>query len=194
MDSEFSAPFNFLGLEEARSAAATSPFVILPVPYEQTTSYGCGTRGGPDAILQASRQVELWDDELGFEPADAGIHTLPALQSCASGPRDMVERIRGTVAELDAGGQTPILLGGEHTVSVGAVQAMAENRSSLVTVLLDAHADLRSEYQDSPFSHACTARRISEECPIVEVGVRSLSREEAVLLTEKRWTLSLIHI
>ncbi|MCK4547550.1 MAG: agmatinase [Candidatus Eisenbacteria sp.] len=175
----FSPPYGFLGLEPERSRLETSRFVVLPVPYEQTTTFGGGTRSGPEAILRASREVELWDDELGAEPAEMGIHTRPALEPSASGPVEMVDRIRRAVCDLDHNGRIPVLLGGEHTVSVGAVQAIVDRRPDLVAVVLDAHADLRNEYQGSPLSHACAARRISEQCPIVQIGIRSMSKEES---------------
>jgi agmatinase len=182
----FSSPHNFLGLEPDRSGFETSRFVVLPVPYEQTTTFGGGTRFGPEAILRASREVELWDGELARETADVGIHTRPPLEASASGPEEMVNRIRSAVSELNHAAKIPVLLGGEHTVSVGAVQAMADRRPDLVAVILDAHADLRNEYQGSPFSHACAARRISEACTVVQIGVRSLSKEESGYLEGKK--------
>jgi agmatinase len=180
-------PQNFLGLEAERSASTTSRFGVLPVPYEQTTTFGGGTRNGPEAILRASREVEMWDDEMSAEPADAGVHTLQGLEPFASGPADMVGRIRAAVAAVDGAGLTPVVLGGEHTVSVGAVWAMAAKHRDLTAVILDAHADLRDEYQGTPLSHACASRRIAETCAIVQAGIRSLSREEAEFLREPRW-------
>ena len=186
-DSGYAPPYGFGGLDADRSAFETSQFVILPVPYEQTTTFGGGTKGGPESILRASRELELWDDDLGVKSADAGIHTLPALEPSAAGPREMVDRIRRAVGSLE--GKIPVLLGGEHTVSIGAVQALAERHAEMVAVVLDAHADLRDEYQGSPYSHACAARRISEHCAVVQVGVRSFSKEEAEFIREQRWPL-----
>ncbi len=186
-DSGYASPYGFGGLDADRSAFETSQFVVLPVPYEQTTTFGRGTKAGPESILRASRELELWDDDLGVEPANAGIHTLAALEPSAAGPREMVDRIRRAVGGME--GKIPVILGGEHTVSVGAVQALAERHAELIAVVLDAHADLRDEYQGSPYSHACTARRISEHCTAIEVGVRSFSREEAEFIREQHWPL-----
>ena len=184
-DSGYSPAYGFGGLEADRSAFETSRFVVLPVPYEQTTTFGGGTKSGPESILRASREVELWDDDLKAEPASAGIHTLPALEPSAAGPREMVDRVRRAVGALE--GKIPVLLGGEHTVSVGAVEALAERHADLIAVILDAHADLRNEYQGSPYSHACAARRISEHCTVVQAGVRSFSKEEAEFIRERDW-------
>lgn len=183
-------PYGFGALDAGRSRLDTSRFVVLPVPYEQTTTFVGGTRAGPDAILRASREMELWDEDLGAEVADVGIHTRPPLEACATGPGDMVERVRRAVAELVAADKIPVLLGGEHTVSVGAVRAAVERNPDLVTLVLDAHADLRDAYRGSPYSHACSTRRISELCPVVQVGVRSLSAEEAEFLRGRDWALT----
>jgi len=186
-DSTHVPPYNFAGLDSSRSGFEASRFVVLPVPYEQTTTFGGGTRSGPEAIIRASRELELWDDRLGTEPANAGIHTMPALEPSAAGPSEMVARICRAVGDLE--GKIPILLGGEHTVSVGAVQAIAGRFPDLVAVVLDAHADLRDEYHGSPYSHACATRRISEVVPVVQAGVRSFSKEEAEFIRERDWPM-----
>lgn len=183
----FAAPYGFAALEPHRSRIERARFVVLPVPYEQTTTFGEGTRSGPEAIIRASREVELWDDDLGTEVADLGIHTRPSLEPSASGPSEMVERVVDAVSEILGMAKVPVLLGGEHTISVGAVRAAAEKFTDLVSVVLDAHADLRQEYQGSTLSHACTARRISEHCPLIHVGMRSLSKGEAASLREGDW-------
>jgi agmatinase len=123
--------------------------------------------------------MELYDEELGRETCKAGIHTLPPLEIDAAGPAGMVESVRCAIAEVVADGKTPVMLGGEHSISFGAVQAVKERWPELTVLQLDAHADLRNAYQRTPYSHASVARRISEICPLVQAGIRSYSPEEA---------------
>ncbi len=173
--------FGFLNLPEEHQRPETSRVHILSVPLEETVSYGGGTRRGPEAIIEASRQVELFDRALGGEPAiDYGIHTLPAL-SMAGGIEDVLTRVQDAVAEIVAAGKLPVVLGGEHTVTVGPVRAIATAAAaSLAIVQVDAHADLREGFHGSPYSHACVMRRLVEEtgCELYQVGIRSLSAEE----------------
>ncbi len=181
----FQAPWNFLGLPEELSNPQCSRGWLLSIPYESTTSYGAGTREGPGAILAASRQVELYDHEFEAEPAtDYGVHTTPPLALVHRSPEAMVKAVEVAVAGLLSGSPRPEvlgILGGEHTISAGVARGLAKviNPGSLVAVQVDAHADLRAEYEDSPFSHACAARRILEVCPIFQIGIRNLSLGEA---------------
>lgn len=179
-------PYNFCGLSLEYSSLENSRVLILPVPYEQTTSYQGGTRNGPAAILAASRYLELYDEELDRELHAVGIHTLPELEPHMAGPEQMVRRIQEAVSPLLEGGRMVVLLGGEHSCSVGAVSAYGERYPQLSVLHLDAHADLRDSYQDTPYSHACTMRRIVEHVPAVHVGLRSLSLEEMDLIRRER--------
>jgi len=153
--------------------------VILPIPYEQTTTYGTGTKEGPMAIIAASRHMELYDEELDFEAYRVGIHTLRELEPVASGPKAMLERITEVARDLLAHDKFVVSLGGEHTISFGLVRAFAERYPNLSVLQFDAHADLRDAYQGTPYNHASVLRRVSEIVPAVQVGIRSLSREEA---------------
>ena len=126
--------------------------------------------------------MELYDEELGQETYLAGIHTLPLLDADARGPVEMVNTVRRTVGGIVADGKIPVMLGGEHSISFGAVQALREVFPKLSVLQLDAHADLRDTYQGTPFSHAAVARRISGICPLVQAGIRSMSAEEAEFL------------
>jgi agmatinase len=189
MNSEFfQAAWNFLGLPDELASPARARGWLLPIPYEATTSYGAGTREGPAAILAASRQVELYDHEFGCEPAmEYGVRTLAPMNPVAISPGAMVEAIEEVVAELLSGKKPPEVLGvlgGEHSSSAGVVRGLARARSAkdLVAVHVDAHADMRDEYEGSPFSHACAARRIVEICPVFQVGIRNLSSGEALFL------------
>ena len=145
-------------------------FVIVPCPHEATTSYGRGTKKGPAAILRALREVELFDEELGYEPC----RKAPA---CTEKPIP-VTRLESTVAKILQDNKIPVVLGGEHSLTPFVVKAAAEKYKNLSVLQLDAHADLRDSYQGSMNSHACAMRRVLEICPVVQVGIRSISIEE----------------
>jgi agmatinase len=170
-------PHNFGGLDEEFSALAGARAVVLPVPYDLTTTYQGGTRSGPRAILAASRNMELWDEEIGAIYR-AGIHTLPELEPTAEGPGAMVARVEQAVAWILEQGKLPAILGGEHSITAGAVRAAARRFPALSVLQIDAHADLRDTYLGSPHSHACVMRRVREMVPAASVGIRSLSEEE----------------
>ena len=173
---------NYGGIDSAYTAYEQAKFVVVPVPYDLTSTYQSGSRRGPGAILEASANMELYDEELGQETYLAGIHTLPPLDADARGPEEMVNSVRRTIAGIVADGKTPVLLGGEHSISFGAVEALRGVFPKLSVLQLDAHADLRDSYQGTPFSHAAVARRISGICPLVQAGIRSMSAEEAEFL------------
>lgn len=182
-------PHNFLGLDEATSDFGRANVVILPVPYEATTSFGGGTRGGPAAILEASRYVELYDQELDAEPYDVGIATLPALELANAGPPQAIEELRTAYDQLldSASGKFVITLGGEHSITSAPVLAWADRLRSgrapsrLGVLQLDAHADLRPEYEGTPHSHASVMHRVHDRVDIVAAGVRALTRDEQQL-------------
>jgi len=177
--------FNFGGLQSEFSSLEGAAFVVAPVPYDLTSTYQSGSRRGPSAIIEASMNMELYDEELGKETYQSGIHTLDALEVDARGPKEMMARVRDMITGILVEKKIPVMLGGEHSMSFGAVQAVKENFPELTVIQFDAHADLRDSYQDSPFSHACVARRISEIADLVQVGIRSLSSEEAAYLAKR---------
>ena len=158
--------------------------VVLPIPYEATVTYGGGTREGPEAILSASRQVELWDEEGDWEPAAAiRLATAMPVLPEASGPQAMLDKIRRLVQPWIQQGKLIAALGGEHTITTALVQAAQTRYPDLTVVALDAHADLRDAYDGSKFSHACVLRRVYElGRPLTLLGVRSYSQEEFQLL------------
>jgi agmatinase len=184
---------NFLGIPSDFSEFEKSKFVILPVPYEQTTTYQQGTKNGPGAIIKASHEVETFDEELKFEPYRAGICTLNVLETSPVEPSAMLERIHQVTAQLIGAGKKTVMLGGEHTISIGAVKAFKEKYPRLSVLQMDAHADLRGSYQDNKFSHACVMRRIAEFCPFVGVGVRNLSIEEHAFVQENKSDIFFSH-
>lgn len=174
---------NFLGLPRDESDYAASAVVVLPVPYEATVSYMGGTRFGPRGLLHASRFVELYDHELDAEPYRVGVHTLPELALSGAGPEAALAQLRYACDALLDAGKFVIMVGGEHSLSAPPIQAHAARVSDRLSVLqLDAHADLRSEYEGTPFSHACVMYRVHEMVGLVPVGIRSLTTEERHLM------------
>ena len=171
-------PFNFLGLDDRDADFDRAKVLVLPVAYDATSSYGTGSRKAPLRIIEASRYVEYYDEELGVEPRAAGIHTLPIMEPDVSGPEAMAARVESAVGQILDLGKFPVLLGGEHSLTAGAVTAAARRRPGLSVLQLDAHADLRETWQGSRFSHACVAARMAEACPVFQVGVRALPGDE----------------
>ncbi len=167
----------FGGIQEEFSNFKKAKAVILQVPYEKTATYKGGTKNGPAAIIDASCNVELFDDELNQDTYRIGIHTMDRLDVGELSPEDMVEKVRTATLEILKAGKLPVALGGEHTLTVGAVKGCKEIFDDLTVLQLDAHCDLRDEYRGSKYSHACVARRLVEICPVVQTGTRSLSRE-----------------
>ena len=178
--------FNFGALEEKLSSLENSRVVVLPVPYDSTSTYLSGSREGPQAIISASRSMELFDERLGLSPCSVGIHTLPFLDPVTSSPEEMLIDVSSTVDRYVKLGKFVILLGGDHILSVGAVKALKKKWKSLGVVQFDAHADLRYSYQGTKLSHACTGRRLAEMCPLLQVGIRSMSEEEDSFLKSPR--------
>ena len=173
---------NFLDLRSLPVKVAEA--VVLPIPYEATTTYGAGTREGPEAILSASRQVELWDEDDNWDPSAAiRLATAAPILPEVSGPQAMVEKIKRVVQPWVAQGKLICALGGEHTITVALVQAFQTRYPDFSVVALDAHADLRESYDGSKLSHACVMRRVYElGRPLTLMGVRSYTQDEYQLL------------
>ncbi len=168
----------FLDTPPSEHLNENSRFVVVPVPYDGTTSFRSGARHGPRAIIEASRHLEDYDLELGIDASTQGIFTRPEVVPDLSGPKEVIEQVCREVSRVVRDGKVPVVLGGEHTVAIGAARACIERFSDLSVLYLDAHADLRDSYMGTEWGHASVARRISEICPIVEIGVRSISEEE----------------
>jgi len=186
-DLHWELPHNFLGLDEESSKFETANVVILPVPYESTTSYGGGTQGGPGAIIEASRFIELYDQELDWEPSEVGICTLPALALTGAGAEQAIRQLRESYDRVReaAPDRFIIALGGEHSVSSAPIlswaDALAKESRRLTVLQFDAHTDLRGEYEGSPYSHASVMHRIIDRANLVSVGIRALTKEEREL-------------
>ena len=172
-------PFNFGGLPKEFSELENSRYVVLPIPYETTTTYGKGTKKAPKAIIEASRNMELYDEEILSNPYLKGICTLDDLLFESILPEDMVETIFECASDFISRGKTLISLGGEHSISYPLFLAHSKFYENLGVLQIDAHLDLRESYEGTPFSHASVMRRIYEKCQnVVQVGIRSLSKEE----------------
>ena len=186
-------PFNFCGLGRDQSDYASARFVVLSVPYEGTVTYQKGTAAGPHAIIDASRHLERFDEELSFETSTLGIHTLEPLELPET-PEQVVAEVERVTGQLLADKKLVCLLGGEHSVTVGAVRAAKKSFDGLSVLQLDAHADLRDEFDGTSYSHACVMKRCLEVAPVTQVGIRSLSKGEADLLkTESNVTTYFAH-
>jgi len=155
--------------------------VILPIPYEGTTTWCRGTARGPRAVIEASQNMEVFDEEMWCDTSTIGIHTARPL-ACPDSPEETVGAVEKRCAELLDNGKFVVGIGGEHTICVGLARAHAKRYKKLTVLQLDAHADLRDSYEGTKYSHACVMRRILEICPITQVGIRSLSEEETPLL------------
>ena len=177
-------PHNFLALPHDQSALESSRVAIIPVPYDSTTSFRSGSRDGPEAMITASYGLEDYDFELELDVSEIGIHTTGAIEPHMAGPGPMTERIKSVVGGYLTMGKTIGLLGGEHSITIGSVQAHVETYPDLSVLYLDAHADLRNEYMGTPYGHASAARRAYECCPIALAGIRSMCQEEHDFIRE----------
>jgi agmatinase len=163
--------------------------VILPVPLDRTTSYVPGTRTGPHEILVASSHMELWDEETQTDVHGLGIFTLPEMEFPFATMDEVMVEIRRVAAELVNRGKFPIALGGEHSITPPIVAAVAARHPGLSVLQIDAHADLRDSFMGTPHNHACAMRRVLEHAPCTQVGIRSLSTEEAAAVPSLNTTV-----
>ena len=158
---------------------------VLPVPYDGTSTWLKGADRGPQAILDASAHLELYDIETESEPYRLGIWTDEPVSE-GSSPEAMVQAVEARVAGHLAAGRFPVVLGGEHSVTAGAVRAVVRHHPGVSVLQLDAHTDLREEYEGSPYNHACVMARVRELAPIVQVGIRSMDAAERASLDLSR--------
>jgi agmatinase len=156
--------------------------VILPIPIDRTTSYVPGTRNGPHEILVASSHMELWDEETQTDVHSIGIFTLPEMELPFGSMDEVVREIRRVAAEIVNRGKFPLILGGEHSITPAVVAAAAARHPGLSVLQIDAHADLRDSFMGTPHSHACAMRRTLDYARATQVGIRSLSAEEAAAI------------
>ncbi len=173
------------GGPEAATALDDAAVAVLPVPYDLTSSWKKGADRGPAALLEASANMELYDIPTASEPWRRGIATLGPL-ICAEPPDVLANLVEARVAEQLAAGRLPVVLGGEHSVSIGAIRAAAKVTAGTSVLQVDAHADTRESYQGSTCSHACVMARAREVAPIVQVGIRSIDVSELPALDTSR--------
>lgn len=175
---------NFGGIEVVYNYAE-SGIIIVPVPYDKTSTWIKGADKGPDAILEASVNLEFFDIETSSEAHLTGIHTISPILDNET-PLILVKAVYDRVLSLLHEKKFPVIVGGNHTVSIGAIQAFSECFNNLTILQLDAHADLRQVYEGSEFNHACTMARAREYAPVVQVGIRSMSAEELPMVERDR--------
>jgi agmatinase len=162
-----------------------SGIIILPVPYDETSTWMKGAEKGPDAIMEASVNLEFYDVETNSEAHKKGIHTLqPVLDN--SSPEVLINAVFNRTLFIFSANKFPVIVGGNHTVSIGSIKAAAEYFKNLTVLQLDAHADLRQQYEGSEYNHACVMARAREVAPIVQVGIRSMSAEELPFIGKDR--------
>ncbi|MEK7519512.1 MAG: agmatinase, partial [Patescibacteria group bacterium] len=170
-------PFNFLGLEN--QSYEKSKFIIFPVPYNSTTYWKSGTKEGPQALIEASRHIELYDIETKKDPSKEGIFTLEPLLPSKNSPKETMDLIKNVIDRTLKDGKFPLMIGGEHSITFGAVEAFKEKFSDFSVLQIDAHTDLRDEFEGTKYHHACVMKRIKDlGIPITQVGIRSTSRGE----------------
>jgi len=175
---------NFGGAEVVYDYSS-SRIIVVPVPYDETSTWMRGSDMGPDAIMEASVNLEFYDVETGTEVHKKGIHTIDPVDEKRS-PETLVDAVHSRIWDLLQENKFPVIAGGNHTVSIGSVKAFAEHYKDLSVLQLDAHSDLRQEYEGSRFNHACTMARILEMAPAVQVGIRSVSAEELPFIDKER--------
>ena len=167
----------FADLPPALSDPATARIAVLPVPYDRTSTWKKGADRGPDAIIEASHQVEWYDIPTATEACRHGIATLDDLV-CTDGPEVLAELVDQRVSEVLSRGVLPVVLGGDHSVAIGAIRAAARHHEGASVLQIDAHADTREVYQGSPYNHACVIARAREWCDVVQVGIRAVDASE----------------
>ena len=180
-----SEAFNFGGMTEQYYQKAK--VAILPVPYESTTYYKSGTKNGPQALIDASRHMELYDIELKKSISETAIFTLEEVEPSKNFPKETIIRIRDIVDKVLEDKKIPLMLGGEHSITTGAVLALKNKGFNFSVLQIDAHADLRDEFQGTKYHHGCVMRRVRNlNSSVFQVGIRSMSQEEAEYIESKK--------
>jgi agmatinase len=169
--------FNYGALPEEYSKPENAMIVIIPVAYDGTSTWCRGADKGPEAVIEASAHMELYDIETDSETYKKGVFTDDVIEGAAS-VEEIIEAVSDTVQYHLEKARFPVVVGGEHTVSIGAIKTHAEQHNNLTVLQLDAHADLRDEYNGSRYNHACVMARARELCSIVQVGIRSMDSSE----------------
>ena len=170
---------SFGGIPDKYSSWKRALFVVVPFPIDLTTTYMSGTRNGPRALIESSGHMELFDEENKIEPYRAGIFVSTEIPVLTTGPLAMLKELEKRIKAVTRAGKFPVVVGGEHSGTCGAVVALKKKYGDLTVLQFDAHADLRDSYLGTPWNHACVGRRIVDSgAKLVQVGVRSISEEE----------------
>jgi agmatinase len=167
----------FTGLKPAVHNLQNCRFCVVPLPFEKTTTYGRGTKNGPRAVIEASAQLELYDEELKISTYKKGIYTHKPV-NCKAGIKTVFKRIETAAAKILKSRTVPFFIGGEHSISQVLISTFSKKYKNLSVLHFDAHADLREIYEKSPHSHACAMSPASKKCRVVQVGIRSIAEEE----------------
>ena len=183
------APLAFGGALPEQRSFDESAIVILPVPVDRTTSYVGGTRNGPREILQASSHMELWDEELGVDIHRHGVFTLPEMELPFGELPEVLAEVKRVAQEIFRRDKFLVTLGGEHSITPPLVAAAAARYPGVSVLQIDAHADLRDSFMGTPHNHACAIRRTLAFAKVTQVGIRSLSTEEAEAVSKLSTTI-----
>lgn len=175
---------HFLGLTEYETSFEKAKFIVIPVPYDSTASYRPGSRNGPHGILLASQNLELFDLKSQSEPYQKGIYTLAEVEPTRGNVLETLTSITDITKKVLEINKIPVLLGGEHTITIGSTNAFSND---VIVVTFDAHSDLRDNYLGDQYCHASVMRRIVDQGKqIIEIGVRSMSKEEFDFIHQKQ--------
>lgn len=172
---------NYAGIPDEYAQLSSSKIVLIPVPYDGTSTWIKGADKGPEAFLEASENMEIYDIETDSEVYKQGVFLADPIVEKSS-PEKMVDEVHRTASKYIKMGKFVTLFGGEHSISIGSIRAFRENFENLTVLQFDAHADLRPEYEDSKFSHACAVHEAQHTTNLVQVGIRSMDSVEKPFL------------
>ena len=176
---------NYAGIPDKYARLEDAKVVLIPVPYDGTSTWQKGADKGPEAFLQASENMELFDIETRSEPYKKGVYLAPAVLENSS-PEKMVDAVYKTTKNYINQGKFVTLFGGEHSISIGSIKAFSELFKDLTVLQLDAHADLREEYNGSKCNHACAVYQASLTTKLIQVGIRSMDISELDNMVEEQ--------
>ncbi|MFC2086215.1 agmatinase [Bacteroidota bacterium] len=176
---------NFAGIEDQYTKLETSEIVLIPVPFDATSTWGKGADKGPEAFLEASKHMEVYDIETDCEVFEKGIFLTKPIQEKVS-PEIMVNQVKSEVTKYLNLNKFVTLFGGEHSISIGSIKAFGDKFENLTVLQLDAHTDLRKEYEGTPFNHACAVHEASKKHNLIQVGIRSMDSDEVQYMNKKK--------
>ncbi|WP_396635979.1 agmatinase [Maribacter sp. R77961] len=176
---------NYAGIADEFAQLETAKVILIPVPYDGTSTWGKGADKGPEAFLEASENMELYDIETESEVYLQGIHLTEAITENTS-PEAMVNAVHKTTKEYIKRNKFVTLFGGEHSISIGSIRAFNECFDNLTVLHIDAHADLRESYEGTAYNHACAVHEASQNTNLVQVGIRSMDAIEKTFMDAEK--------